>query len=227
MLHRSSHMFPWSYSRQGQPNDLPDIFTEDIFVLMPVNSNQLYAGWNISYEHQNSAAEIWGEERFNASRLAVKLIFLPHRENFCIYDVSGPGQSIYLQLPDFSRETPAQVQFAGLLGYCSRDLSFMPIVASSVTFMSTGRIQAAQDGNRQLLGKGARLPCGEKLQAYACEGGLLSNSADNSVKPFHIQITEAMYSDASNPESSYFNLGRLAEALDKQMGRSSLNGENK
>ena len=227
MLHRSSHMFPWSYSRQGQPNDLPDIFVEDIFTLMPVNSQQLYAGWNISYEHQNLAADIWGEERFAASRLAVKLIFLPYYDNFCLYDVSGPGQSIYLQLPEFPREMPAQLHFVGLLGYCSRDLSFMPIVASSVAFMSTGRVRAAHDENPPLLRKEAKPLYRDKAQAYAYEGGRISKNSDKAVEPFHIQISDSMYSDASNSESSYFNLGRLAEALDKQMGRSSLNGENK
>ncbi|MBQ7501494.1 hypothetical protein IJT93_02080 [bacterium] len=218
-------MFPWSFSRQGQPNDLPDIFTEDIFMLMPVNSQQIYAGWNISYEHQNLAAGLWGEERFSSSRLAVKLIFMPNTDNFCIYDVSGPGQSIYLQLPEYHKKMPAHINFIGLLGYCGKDLTFLPIISSSAVFMSTGRVRASQEAVLPRLEGRLRHSNRDNLPLNYFDNETVPHNPVQAVMPFYTRLKNTQSCESITEDNPYLNLEQLTNALDKQMGRSSVNGE--
>lgn len=140
MLHRCSHTLPWSSLRLPRPSDLPDVFSEDILMLIPVTPYKIYASWNVSYKTQNELESELGEEIFNSSRLVIHIESFPASESILTYDVSGPNRSRYLELNGPLDESKLSLHLHGKLGYLLQNKELYTITESSKFLMPSSHV---------------------------------------------------------------------------------------
>ena len=192
MINRYSHTLPWSVSKLGQPNDLPDVLREDLLLIVPVDPVNIFATWNISYQTQNQLAANLGESAFASSRFVIRLEDIANHELSIIYDVSGPHRSRYLPVDSSLIKENNYVRLKAQLGYLSAENQFYTITGSNAVLLPTSQSCGIQN----------ELP---SVYAGACS----------------IEDKDFAYTDSSEHLAKRINidLKKMADLLDLQMGR--------
>ena len=192
MINRYSHTLPWSVFKLGQPSDLPDVFREDLLLIVPVDPSNIFATWNISYQTQNQLAANLGESAFASSRLVIRLEDIANSESSLIYDVSGPHRSRYLPVSPSLVKENNYIRLRAQLGYLSTDNQFYTITGSNTVLLPTG----------QSCGVQAELP---SVYARACNIEDMNLTSTNSSEHVAKRIT--------------IDLKKMANLFDLQLGR--------